>query len=213
LKCCHDTGRTRAAFQIVFLTGWSPDPSQPKPARRGSATATLGDALNASDQSVARARQDASYASNSASIATGLRSRRPLPRQGIAGGVGRDIRRDDDDQRDRLRITSGADMPNAVIHSAGIRRSTNTIANSSSSRICRFGALRFDIDARRHRCLRQHAGSPVVFDEKDVHGQVARALKEAKGPSCRYVRVMQREMGSGIGWFFSGHVKLPIRST
>ncbi len=38
-------GRTHETFQIVFLTGWSPDPSQPKPARRGSATASLGDAL------------------------------------------------------------------------------------------------------------------------------------------------------------------------
>ncbi|WP_423327097.1 class I SAM-dependent methyltransferase [Sphingomonas sp. 4RDLI-65] len=37
--------RTRETFQIVFLTGWSPDPSQPKPARRGSATASLGAAL------------------------------------------------------------------------------------------------------------------------------------------------------------------------
>ena len=27
------------------LTGWSPDPSQPKPARRGSGTASLSDAL------------------------------------------------------------------------------------------------------------------------------------------------------------------------
>ncbi len=40
-----DRGRTHETFQIVFLTGWSPDPSQPKPARRGSATASLGDAL------------------------------------------------------------------------------------------------------------------------------------------------------------------------
>ena len=38
-------------FQIVFLTGWSPDPSQPKPARRGSATASLGAALGRHDQS------------------------------------------------------------------------------------------------------------------------------------------------------------------
>ena len=37
--------RTSEKFQIIFLTGWSPDPSQPKPARRGSATASLGDAL------------------------------------------------------------------------------------------------------------------------------------------------------------------------
>ncbi len=40
-----DRGRTQEKFQIVFLTGWSPDPSQPKPARRGSATASLTDAL------------------------------------------------------------------------------------------------------------------------------------------------------------------------
>ncbi len=40
-----DRGRTHETFQMVFLTGWSPDPSQPKPARRGSATASLGDAL------------------------------------------------------------------------------------------------------------------------------------------------------------------------
>lgn len=40
-----DRGRTHETFQIVFLTGWSPDPSQPKPARRGSATASLTDAL------------------------------------------------------------------------------------------------------------------------------------------------------------------------
>ncbi len=40
-----DLGRTREKFEIVFLTGWSPDPSQPKPARRGSGTASLSDAL------------------------------------------------------------------------------------------------------------------------------------------------------------------------
>ncbi len=40
-----DRGRTHETFRIVFLTGWSPDPSQPKPARRGSATASLTDAL------------------------------------------------------------------------------------------------------------------------------------------------------------------------
>ncbi len=40
-----DRGRTREKFEIVFLTGWSPDPSQPKPARRGSGTASLTDAL------------------------------------------------------------------------------------------------------------------------------------------------------------------------
>jgi SAM-dependent methyltransferase len=34
-------GRTAERFEIVYLTGWSPDPSQPRPARRGSATTSL----------------------------------------------------------------------------------------------------------------------------------------------------------------------------
>lgn len=38
-------GRTRERFDIVFATGWAPDPSQPKPARRGSATASLAASL------------------------------------------------------------------------------------------------------------------------------------------------------------------------
>ena len=38
-------GRTREQFEIVYLTGWAPDPSQPKPARRGSASASLAQAL------------------------------------------------------------------------------------------------------------------------------------------------------------------------
>ena len=38
-------GRTTETFQLVYLSGWAPDPSQPKPARRGSATASLADAL------------------------------------------------------------------------------------------------------------------------------------------------------------------------
>jgi hypothetical protein len=38
-------GRVRERFNIVFLTGWAPDPSQPRPARRGSATASLASAL------------------------------------------------------------------------------------------------------------------------------------------------------------------------
>jgi len=40
-------GRTHEGFEILFLTGWAPDPSQPKPARRGSATASLAGALTA----------------------------------------------------------------------------------------------------------------------------------------------------------------------
>ena len=38
-------GRTTERFAIVFVTGWAPDPSQPKPARRGSAVASLAAAL------------------------------------------------------------------------------------------------------------------------------------------------------------------------
>lgn len=38
-------GRTSERFDLVFLTGWAPDPSQPKPARRGSGAASLAEAL------------------------------------------------------------------------------------------------------------------------------------------------------------------------
>ncbi|WP_088332341.1 class I SAM-dependent methyltransferase [Sphingomonas mucosissima] len=38
-------GRTPERFEIIFLTGWSPSPDQPAPARRGSATASLATAL------------------------------------------------------------------------------------------------------------------------------------------------------------------------
>jgi SAM-dependent methyltransferase len=38
-------GRTAETFRIVFLTGWAPDPSQPRAARPGSATASLAAAL------------------------------------------------------------------------------------------------------------------------------------------------------------------------
>lgn len=38
-------GRTTERFNLLYLTGWAPDPSQPEPARRGSATASLTTAL------------------------------------------------------------------------------------------------------------------------------------------------------------------------
>lgn len=38
-------GRVSERFEIVHLSGWAPSPDQPKPARRGSATASLADAL------------------------------------------------------------------------------------------------------------------------------------------------------------------------
>lgn len=44
-QAATDRGRTIERFNLLFLTGWSPDASQPKPARRGSATASLRDAL------------------------------------------------------------------------------------------------------------------------------------------------------------------------
>lgn len=40
-----DGDRVRASFELVFLTGWAPDPDQPKPLRPGSAQARLADAL------------------------------------------------------------------------------------------------------------------------------------------------------------------------
>lgn len=42
-----EPGRIRATFELVFLTGWAPADSQPKPLRPGSAKARLADALNA----------------------------------------------------------------------------------------------------------------------------------------------------------------------
>lgn len=40
-------GRTAETFSILYLSGWKPDPSQPRPARRGSATVSLAEALKA----------------------------------------------------------------------------------------------------------------------------------------------------------------------
>lgn len=38
-------GKTAELFNIIYVTGWSPAPDQPQPARRGSATRSLADAL------------------------------------------------------------------------------------------------------------------------------------------------------------------------
>lgn len=40
-----DGDRVRATFELICLTGWAPDDSQPKPLRPGSAQARLADAL------------------------------------------------------------------------------------------------------------------------------------------------------------------------
>lgn len=38
-------GRTAERMAVLYLSGWKPDPGQPAPARRGSATVSLADAL------------------------------------------------------------------------------------------------------------------------------------------------------------------------
>lgn len=43
----REDGRVKATFELVFLHGWAPDPSQPKPLRPGSAQARLAEALGA----------------------------------------------------------------------------------------------------------------------------------------------------------------------
>ncbi len=42
-------GRIAENFRLVHFSGWAPHPDQPKPARRGSGTASLADALKAKD--------------------------------------------------------------------------------------------------------------------------------------------------------------------
>ena len=42
-------GRIPATFEIICLTGWAPDASQPQPLRPGSATARLADVLGAAE--------------------------------------------------------------------------------------------------------------------------------------------------------------------
>ena len=46
-------GRVRATFDVVFLTGWAPDESQPQPLRPGSASARLAEALGTSEKPIA----------------------------------------------------------------------------------------------------------------------------------------------------------------
>ena len=42
-----EDNRITATFELITLTGWAPDDSQPKPLRPGSAASRLSDALNA----------------------------------------------------------------------------------------------------------------------------------------------------------------------
>lgn len=43
------TGRITATFELVFLTGWAPDQSQPQPLRPGSAKKSLAEALGTNE--------------------------------------------------------------------------------------------------------------------------------------------------------------------
>ncbi len=43
-------GRITATFEIVFLTGWAPSATQPKPLKPGSATTRLADVLNVKEK-------------------------------------------------------------------------------------------------------------------------------------------------------------------
>ena len=45
------SGRVAASFEVLFLHGWAPHDSQPKPLRPGSAAARLADALGTAEQS------------------------------------------------------------------------------------------------------------------------------------------------------------------
>jgi len=44
------SGAIPATFEMIFLTGWAPDDSQPQPVRPGSATARLSDALGSEEK-------------------------------------------------------------------------------------------------------------------------------------------------------------------
>ncbi|MEL7460121.1 MAG: SAM-dependent methyltransferase [Pseudomonadota bacterium] len=44
-----EDGRLQATFELVFLTGWAPDDSQPQPLKPGSAQTSLADALRLPD--------------------------------------------------------------------------------------------------------------------------------------------------------------------
>ncbi|HEX9327075.1 MAG TPA: SAM-dependent methyltransferase, partial [Reyranella sp.] len=45
------SGRVAASFEVLFLHGWAPHESQPKPLRPGSAAQRLADALGTAEQS------------------------------------------------------------------------------------------------------------------------------------------------------------------
>ena len=48
--CADADGKTAERFEIIHLSGWAPSPDQPKPAKRGSAAASLAEALRPPNQ-------------------------------------------------------------------------------------------------------------------------------------------------------------------
>jgi NADH dehydrogenase [ubiquinone] 1 alpha subcomplex assembly factor 5 len=44
-RFAESDGHIPATFEVLYLCGWAPHPSQPTPLPRGSATARLADAL------------------------------------------------------------------------------------------------------------------------------------------------------------------------
>lgn len=46
-----------ATFEIIYMIGWRPDPSQPKPAKRGSATVSMLDLAKDFNTSVLELKQ------------------------------------------------------------------------------------------------------------------------------------------------------------
>lgn len=55
-KFADRTGRLRATFEVIYLTGWAPAASQPEPLRPGSAKSRLADALNVPETPVPGSR-------------------------------------------------------------------------------------------------------------------------------------------------------------
>jgi hypothetical protein len=50
----QEDGRIPASFEIITLTAWAPDPSQPKPLAPGSATSSLADAIGAKQETTSQ---------------------------------------------------------------------------------------------------------------------------------------------------------------
>jgi hypothetical protein len=51
-RFAQSDGRVPATFEILTLTAWAPDESQPKPLRPGSAKTRLADALGVPERKV-----------------------------------------------------------------------------------------------------------------------------------------------------------------